>query len=218
MASKKTKVKMAPATGVDVADEIKIPALNIQRMKVKVRGLSPVIMHAWDPKAGRQILDKQMGAAKLKKQPKDPHADFMAARYIIEGVDCIPANSFKKSIVTAGTFTDMFKTHLNMCLFIRGNKGNGQYVEIKGTEPTMRQDMVRIGGASKTADVRFRPEYTEWEAEFVVEFNATMLTAAQVFNLINIAGFSCGVGEWRPQKGGEYGRFELAMEADEKAA
>ena len=43
-----------------------------------------------------------------------------------------------------------------------------------------------------------------------VAFNANVLSAEQIVNLFNTGGFGIGVGEWRPQKDGPFGRFHVA--------
>jgi hypothetical protein len=36
-----------------------------------------------------------------------------------------------------------------------------------------------------------------------------LLTEAKVLNLVQLAGFSIGIGDWRPEKGGTFGTFTL---------
>lgn len=192
--------------------EVKLPALEIRRLEVRVRGVTPLIVNAFSAKAKQQMADKQQKKAKLAKEAKDPVELFNAARYVIDGKDAVSAITIKKSVMTAAVFGDEMKTRVGMSLFVRGNLANGDYVEILGPKPRMREDVVRVGTMTKTADLRYRPEYTNWKLKFVVEFNNRVLTAEQVLNLVSIAGFSCGICEWRPQKGGgDYGRFELDM-------
>lgn len=192
--------------------DVKLPALQIQRMNVKVRSLSPLIVNAFSAKSKEEMANKQQKKARLAKEAKDPVACFNAARYILNGRDCVTAITMKKAIMTAATFADEYKTHIGMSLFVRGSESNGDFIPIQGSKPRMREDVVRVGTMSKTADLRYRPEYIDWKLQFMIEYNARVLTADQVLNLVSIAGFSCGICEWRPQKGGgDYGRFELDM-------
>jgi hypothetical protein len=88
-------------------------------------------------------------------------------------------------------------------------------VRIIGPEPTMREDPVKIGMG--TSDLRYRGEFFPWAARLQVRFNANVLSPAQILNLINTAGFAVGVGEWRPERGGQSGLFHVA-ESHELAA
>ncbi len=49
-----------------------------------------------------------------------------------------------------------------------------------------------------STDIRFRPEYRDWSMEFCVVFNSRAISPEQIVNLVNIAGFGIGIGEWRP--------------------
>jgi len=84
----------------------------------------------------------------------------------------------------------------------------GDLIPIKCAKgPKMRTDMVRIGQG--TSDVRYRPEYKDWSCELPIEYNANVISAEQIVNMFNTAGFSTGVGEWRPERGGQYGMFKV---------
>jgi hypothetical protein len=76
-------------------------------------------------------------------------------------------------------------------------------------EPTMRRDMVRVGMG--TADIRFRGEFKQWKAIVPIRYNAGVLSDEQITHLFNVAGFAIGIGEWRPQKDGQYGLFHVAV-------
>ena len=83
-----------------------------------------------------------------------------------------------------------------------------EYVEIEGT-PQMREDTVMIGGMSKVADLRYRAEFPAWRATLNIKYNATSISVEQILNMLNIGGFSCGIGEWRPSRDGSFGRFHV---------
>ena len=82
-------------------------------------------------------------------------------------------------------------------------------MEIKGKH-VKRDDMVRL--ATGVADVRFRACYEKWSADVTILFNANAISEEQIASVLRQAGFSCGIGEWRPEKSnsGQFGMFELA--------
>jgi len=72
----------------------------------------------------------------------------------------------------------------------------------------MREDMVRVGMG--VADIRYRPQFDPWAAKVRIAFNAAAISPEQIANLLDIAGFGVGVGEWRPEKDGSFGRFHVS--------
>jgi hypothetical protein len=196
--------------------KIEIPAMNIQKMVLTLKGLSPLICHKWSDKAKKLMLEKQMKKAKTAKVAKDPERDFYESLYWLDGM---PENPTLEDVATArfGFPVVAFKSAaVDACSHVDGvtkvmARGafhiDGEFVIINGV-PHMREDMVRI--AMGTADIRYRGEFKDWSATFVLRYNANVLSAEQIVNLFNTAGFAIGVGEWRPSKDGSYGMFEVA--------
>lgn len=187
---------------------INLPRLDIRRIDIRVVGDSPLISHAWSDKAKKQMLDKQMKKAKTAKEAKDPERDFLESLYHLpDGKYGFPAVAFKSAAVDACSHVDgITKVEARGAFHIIGDM-----VEVFGT-PTPREDMVRI--AMGTADIRYRGEFREWAAVLSVRYNANVLSAEQIVNLFNTAGFALGVGEWRPQRDGSFGMFHVATEGE----
>lgn len=72
----------------------------------------------------------------------------------------------------------------------------------------MREDMVKLQG--KTADLRYRGAFPTWIAGIHVEYDEADINAENLANLAMHAGEKVGVGEWRPERKGIFGRFEVA--------
>ena len=49
---------------------ITIVPLDIKTVKIRIVGDSPLLVHAWDEKAKKMMLDAQMGVTKTKAKPK----------------------------------------------------------------------------------------------------------------------------------------------------
>jgi hypothetical protein len=56
--------------------------------------------------------------------------------------------------------------------------------------------------ATGRVDLRCRPMYREWEAALRIRYDAGMMTADDVTNLINRVGLQVGIGEGRPDSKG----------------
>lgn len=182
---------------------IVIPEIKVEAVTVRIEGRSPLICHKWSEKAKKEMLAKQMGKARVKKEPKNPEAEYESSLYEHpNGGYGFPAVAFKKAMTAACRYVEgVPMTFARGSFFVEG-----ELVEVEG-EPDIREDMVRLNGS--TADIRYRGEFKTWTAELMITFNASAVTAEQVVNLLNIAGYSVGIGEHRPEKDGPYGRFRV---------
>lgn len=188
---------------------ISIPPLNIKTAELTIIGTSPLISHRWSQKAKEQMLAKQMKKATSGKAAKDPEQDFNESLYRLPDGFGFPAIAFKSAAVTAVTqVSGLTKVMARGAFHVRGvPTEEGEMVRIDGV-PRMREDMVRI--AMGTADIRYRGEFPEWKATLTITYNANVMSAEMIANLFHHAGFAVGVGEWRPERDGDYGMFELA--------
>jgi hypothetical protein len=191
------------ATKKPIEQAIVLPALNIQFLKLRLKGDSPLICHAWSEKAKRQMLDAQMKKAKQAKAAKDPQADYEESLYRLpEGGYGFPSVAFKSAAVDAcSSIAGVTKVEARGAFHIIGDM-----VQIEGA-PSPREDMVRVGMGA--ADIRYRGEFREWAAEITLRYNANVLSPEQIANLFNTAGFAVGIGEWRPQRDGSFGMFHV---------
>lgn len=183
---------------------VELKSIRIERINLEIEGDSALIVHAWSAKAKKEMLDKQMKKAKTAKDAKDPQRDYEESFYRLpDGKPGFPTIAFKQAAVSAGgRFSDGLKmTELRGAFFI-----DGELAEIKG-KPNMREDMVRVGMG--TADIRYRPEFKTWRVTLPIKYNADKISLEQLVNLFNLAGFGVGVGEWRPEKDGQYGMFHV---------
>lgn len=206
---------MAPVAAASASVPISIPKIDVRQIEIGIVGDSPLICHRWSEKAKKEILDKQMKKAKTAKEAKDPWMDFCHSLYWLTEM---PAKPTEKDVTKAkfGFPTVAFKAAaVSACrdadgLRMTEARGrfhvDGEFVEIAGT-PKMREDMVRVGMG--TADIRFRGEFKEWSAVLRVSYNSSAISPEQIVNLLNIAGFGVGVGEWRAEKTGSFGRFRV---------
>lgn len=186
---------------------VELKQLSLERVEISLWGVSPLIMHAWSHKAKEQMLAKQMKLATTGKVAKDPQRDFEESMYTDAHGPCFPTIAFKASAVDAAVAMDFRKTNLRQAFHIEG-----EMVPIVGCDPTPREDMVRVGMG--TADIRYRAQFTEWGTILPVTINSRLLSVEQLVNLFEAAGFGIGIGEWRPQKDGQFGRFRIASEEE----
>lgn len=221
MATKKTEV-------------IEIQPIEEVKFNIRIVGDTPLIMHKWTSKARRQLLENMQGGRKGKaKEKKNPVFDFIDCMYwmsempdvtnetdeeecerlfnkaIAEGAKfCFPVTAFKQAAISAAYRLGWSKDKMSLrgVFFIESDE-NGM-VEIKSDAPIMREDTVKVGMGG--ADLRYRGEFRNWYADLTVIYNKNgNYDVNSIVNMINAGGFVCGVGEWRPERDGQYGMFHV---------
>ena len=222
----------------NINEPITIQKLNIQQTTIRIIGDSPLIVHAWDEKGKRMMLEAQQGKAKGKKKPlRNPADDFVQAGYWISGKPeytddtpeqkimelfdeavasgarfGFPATAIKQAAQGAAYRLGWVKNQMGLrgAFFIEAEV-NG-LVEIHSDPPEMREDVVKINKGS-SADLRYRPQFNNWWIDLPISYNASSeYTLDVIINAINAGGYVCGLGEWRPEKDGVFGMFHVAAQ------
>lgn len=208
---------------------IEITPIRIKKASLRIVGDSPLIVHAWSEKAKREMLDKQMGKSQAKKKAaKNPVEDFINSMYwmtekpnkmdeesyeeaIVNGAKFgFPVSGLKQAAISAAYRMGWVKDKMGLrgTFFIDADE-NG-LIEIKGDTPIMREDMVKVGMG--TADIRYRGEIRNWYADITISYNELgKFNLQDIINVLNAGGFVCGLGEWRPERDGQYGMFHVEV-------
>lgn len=202
---------MTPVVTGDV--QVTITAIDTVTVGVPIVGTAPLIVHQWAAKARQMMLDNMQGR-KQPKQPKDPDADFESSIYRHDdGGHGFPVLAFKNATVEASRLygKSVTKVGLRQTLFFQAeySKSAGQsLVRLDTTDPTMREDVVRVGMGG--TDLRYRAEYpADWQSTLIVKYVKSSLTQLSVLSLIEAAGLTVGVGEWRPERDGDFGTYKI---------
>lgn len=190
--------------------QVSISRIAAETLSVPIVGTAPLIVHKFSEKAKRQMLDAMQGR-KTPKVAKDPEAEYDAAFYRTKEGYGFPVIAFKAATVSAARFygKSVSMTALRQFIFMKGivsEKDSQALVEIVGT-PHMREDVARVGMGG--TDLRYRPEFTEWSTTLEVTYVSSMLTRESVLSLIDAGGMGVGVGEWRPEKRGDFGTYSI---------
>lgn len=209
------------------AVQITIPEIRIEQHTLYLIGTAPLIVHAFPEKARKQMLDKQMKVAKGGRDARDPYAEVEACRYQLpDGRDGFPAVGFKAAAVTACTsISDVTKVAARQAFRVIGLPMNAPgaiegatirtaLVPLVAHPPTIREDVVRLSGPSRTAEMRYRPEYTDWGVALTVTVNPQVVSVGQIGSMFHAAGHGVGIGDYRPERNGDCGTFELVSESD----
>lgn len=218
----------------DEAIIVKIAKLEKKIVHVKLIGDTPLIMHAWSEKAKKQMLDAQQGKKKGKaKEYRNPVREFIDSMYWLSHKPILaddaseeecerafeaaieagaqfgfPCSAFKMAGNSTAYRANWVKNQMGLraAYFIKPQVGD--YVIIHSDPPVMREDMVKIGLGS--SDLRYRGEFRNWWCEFDVEYcEAFGFSLDALLSIIDAGGTANGVGEWRSERDGIFGRYHI---------
>jgi hypothetical protein len=187
-------------------------------------GATPLITHAWSEKAKRELLIKQSKAAKAGRDARNPEEDFQNSLYDMpNGGFGFPTMGLKNSIVS-GAHKDkgVPKTVVQSALWLdaeiisvrpamAGAICDMPLTRIYGSDPQMREDMVRVGGISKTSMLAYRAQFSVWAMRLTGHLNTSMMSLEQLVYMIQDAGEMFGIGDWRNEKKGLFGAYRIGL-------
>lgn len=241
-------------------DIVSISPIIRKQMTLRIVGDTPLIVHCWDAKAKRQILETELGY-KVKRskdeEAKNPAADFASSMYwltpmpnelteenvneaIANGAKFgFPLTGIKQAAISAAYRMGWSKDKMSLrgAFYIEqdfpgyyaGELMNNKemkrvdivpnhfhlepMIEIHADSVVMREDMVKVGMGS--ADIRYRGQLNDWYADLKIVYNANgNKSPDEIASIIEAGGYVCGIGEWRPERDGQYGMFHVARSAD----
>lgn len=191
---------------------VEIQKLEAETIEVPLVGTAPLIVHNWSAKAKAQMLAAQQGK-KTVRETRDPQAEYESSLYRTADGYGFPVLAFKAATVGAARFFGkaVKMTELRQFLFMTGVRSldGSQILTPVFGEPKMREDMVRVGMGS--TDLRYRAEFIDWTATLTVTFVKSALSRDSVLSLIDAGGLGVGVGEWRPEKKGQNGTYQVDL-------
>ena len=228
--TKKATTKKATTKKATTKKEVEIPKgrvkpiiikpLKLKRSKLTIVGTSPLLVNNFDEKSRRELDEMYQEGLnakerKLKREDKTrkrntPEEEFKASLYTMGSLQQkygIPAAGIKKCGVAAAVLNNIPSTHAIKAFQILEDKEG--LVAVKG-KPVMDERMVRVGpfGNKKPANRR-RGRFDKWEVTFMIEFREDLISAEQLVNLYQSAGFSVGLCEYRPERSGNMGMFRV---------
>lgn len=119
-----------------------------------------------------------------------------------------PAHALREAMISVGGLSGLaFKTDMRRLLMVPMTF----FLVESDTAPRMRFDHAPV---QRLADLRFRAQFDTWRVQVSVSYVPSLISDAQVLNLMRLAGRFVGFGEMRPEKKvGSFGTF--AFDADD---
>lgn len=200
-----------------------VPKTRFARFEFWLVGDTPLICHAWSQKAKGEMLKKQKKQTSDGREIRNPEQDFRDSLYEMEpGAFGFPAMAAKKALLSVAhkdigipretlrkaLLMDADMTQTRPALM--GAICDMPLLRLYGTEPEMREDMVRVGaGLRKTASLAYRAQFTVWALRITGRLNVGLCPVGWIPFVAKHSGLSTGLGDWRVEKNGMFGSFHL---------
>lgn len=172
----------------------------MKEIQVRIKGMSPLIQHRFVVDGADSPSKKRTGVPNWKDEGE------LALYRSPEGEIYQPASHLERSLQEAG------KT-----IKIQGKRGAtygkfiGSAVEVYPEAIPHIIDKYEIDArpvvVQRARIIRYRPIFNEWELAFTIRINDDQLPVEVIKQALDHAGLYVGIGDYRPQKGGKYGKF-----------
>lgn len=192
------------------------------RYEIEIRGISPLI-----PNCGTKglILDSPENLEKTqitkKKGGNKTEADLVRLRQLEtaiclwekddgSGTPTIPTSALR-SVIERGARKVKQGPQVREGLIVEEStftydSSLGRNVQELSVNPKVHFTVAVV--QSRARILKTRPKFDEWGCTFVVEVDPELVDQYQLENWLDLAGRRIGLGDWRPDKSGHFGRFE----------
>jgi hypothetical protein len=160
---------------------------------------------------------------KMDKNGKRPNPHHNDQEYSYEGiftplafedataVHGVRASGFRLGMVRAAKSCGAVMTDARCNMKVESPFGD--CVPITFETVVSREDPVKVG--KNQTDLRYRPMYEGWSVDIQIVHMSDVIGPEQIIQLLRIAGRVVGVGEWRNEKGGEFGGYDVDLNSVE---
>ncbi|UCD20999.1 MAG: hypothetical protein JSW08_00410 [archaeon] len=176
----------------------------MKKFSVTIQGISPLLMN----RPSNLIADISKDKKGFKNDPKN-EAEFKL--YIdSKGKLYQPSTHISGALIEAGKHKKVVGKGKSTY-----SKIVGYAVEINPFEIEHKKQkweifsILAVNPNTKGRNLLHRPILKEWELEFEVIFDETEIPSTIMKELLDIAGRIAGLGDWRPQKKGRFGKFHV---------
>lgn len=197
----------------------------MSKFRINLTGTTPLLMH------NAQLSDdfnpivremKRINAKKTKKTDEDKievaRLEFTGGLYFDDALGPVmPAKNLNATILNAAKITRDRPTVVragvifDQLVYRLDYEGPRDIAGLWGgsASPFVSRESIAV---QSSRVMRTRPVFNEWGVEFMVEFDTSELNPDSFADFVVKAGKSVGLGDWRPEKNGQYGRFSADIQ------
>lgn len=190
--------------------------LKQSKVKVVIRGLSPLLQN--NP---IQMGAKDTGSASMKRIKYDPEVEAESTTYRdVNGALYVPSAAIFGCMLNAATALKLPRSRKSLSTELKGAilgivdvTGTPRQItvrDLKGNPQTEIDIFSSRCVIQKAGVIKHRAMINEWQLEFIVKYANDYIQQPQpIIEALERGGIMVGIGDYRPDKKGEFGRFEV---------
>ncbi len=194
---------------------INIPQPNIIVVHAELRGVEPgLILNPFGRKAEAALLGSMQKSKPKLRSDKDPDKEYKERLQEVtidkkKDLYWITLLAFKNAMTRGAKSIDKLSmTDMRAGVFVEhdGVSENGKPAAYITGTPSKFTCHVKN---KQSADLRTRVLLRDWSYTLKFSVDTSMISVDQAVSSLVNAGVGCGVGDWRPEKSGVHGRWEV---------
>lgn len=188
--------------------KVSVKKLDIGTIVVKIVGDSPYMPEPMD----MAVLEKYNKIKSKQNYAKDDisEEEKVKAKFYYTGDEQygVPARAIYNSMIRASSYLFDIKQG-GMRNIKEGVTLIGDVLPLKFKKQKILTHWGRTSGMKGSPRKIMRNAFEDWSVEVTIQFNKANLSAEQIVNVLNWAGFHIGLGGFRKEKTGNFGAFHL---------
>jgi len=165
---------------------------------VKVKGLSPLLMHKFPLHHDED----------LKNKTPEELCEISAYRNPSNGRLTVPSELLQRAFINGAAYSKgkgraSLQKQAAACMFV-----TPVYLDLP-VESFRIDSRAVVVPATKGRIVRHRPRIDEWTLEFELEWDNSLISETQAREIVDNTGSRVGLMDFRPQTKGPFGRFQV---------
>lgn len=184
----------------------------MKTFQIEIRGVTPLLIHRFNEEA-----EQKKKTRRIEAMERDPREEARKNAYVApDGTFYFSAFSIPNAMGSAGSSHKAIGTRKSLryvvpsairmnndVITILNGKGPADHFEVDSRPVTIP--------ATKGRVMRHRPRFDQWGARFELCVDEDLLSPEMAHQLLNEAGQSIGIGDFRPEKRGPFGRFRVTQ-------
>jgi hypothetical protein len=175
----------------------------MKNIKVEVEGTTPLLMN--------RFLDKQIAEKIKKRNAEVKEIPVEEKLYTIKGKPYIPARYFEACMIEAAKQQKI------------AGKGKSTYSKYVGATVSVKEEAILIepgdwepfvisavNPMTRGRMIVTRPRFNKWGCSFTVVCEDDDIAVDTMEKILAYGGNFVGIGDWRPDKKGKFGKFRIA--------